>query len=97
MLPILLTTPQAPGYGAWCAPCGTPPVRLPGMASAGEPPDRINYALDEALTLLAALEDARDALIESGHLGVVMIVESEVRLLSRKLGFQDPEGGPDGR
>ncbi len=67
------------------------------MASAGEPPERIYYTLDEALTLLAALEDARDALIESGHLAVVASVESEVRLLSRKLGFEDPEGGPDGR
>jgi hypothetical protein len=67
------------------------------MASADEPPERIEYSLDEALTLLAALEDARDAMIESGHLAVVVSVESEVRLLSRKLGFQDPEGVPDGR
>jgi hypothetical protein len=33
-----------------------------------EPPDAVSYALEEALTLLAALEDARDALIDSGHL-----------------------------
>ncbi len=67
------------------------------MAALGDPPASVVYGLDEALTLLAALEDARDALIESGQLAVVVSVESEVRLLSRKLGFQDPEGGPDGR
>ena len=67
------------------------------VARAPEPPEEVQYRLDEALTLLAALEDARDALIESGHLAVVVSIESEVRLLSRKLGFQDPEGGSDGR
>jgi hypothetical protein len=60
-----------------------------------EPPAQIRYDLDEALTLLGALEDARDALIDSGHLAVVVSVETEVRALSRKLGFDDP-GGTDG-
>ena len=63
--------------------------------SAMEPPAEVWYALDEALTLLAALEDGRDALIESGHLAVVLSVEAEIRLVSRKLGFRDPEGGSD--
>ena len=50
----------------------------------------MTYDLDEALTLLAALEDARDALIESGHLAAVVAVEAEIRLLNRRLGFGDP-------
>jgi hypothetical protein len=59
------------------------------------PPDGVTYDLEEALTLLAALEDARDALIDSRHLSVVLTVENEIRLLSRRLGFVDPEGGTD--
>lgn len=62
-----------------------------------EPPNDISYSLEEALTLLAALEDARDALIESGHLAVVVIIDAEIRLLSRRLGFDDSNGGTDGR
>ena len=60
-----------------------------------EPPNEVHYSLDEALTLLAALEDARDALIDSRHLAVVVTVETEIRLLSRRLGFIEPEGGSD--
>ena len=55
------------------------------------------YHLDEALALLGAPEDARDALIDSGHLAVVVSVETEIRVLSRKLGFDDQAGGTDGR
>jgi hypothetical protein len=64
---------------------------------SAEPPRRVVYDLEEALGLLGALEDARDALIDSGHLAVVMSVETEIRTLSRKLGFDDPAGGSDGR
>ncbi len=64
---------------------------------AEEPPEQVGYELEEALRLLAALEDARDALIDSGHLAVVAVIESEIRTLSRKLGFSDPAGGSDGR
>jgi hypothetical protein len=62
-----------------------------------EPPRRVVYDLEEALGLLGALEDARDALIDSGHLAVVVSVETEIRTLSRKLGFDDPAGGSHGR
>ena len=62
-----------------------------------EPPRHVWYALDEALELLASLEDARDALLDSAHLVVVLELEREIRTLSRKLGFQDPEGDADGR
>ncbi|HEY7042246.1 MAG TPA: hypothetical protein VH419_01120 [Nocardioidaceae bacterium] len=66
-------------------------------ADLPEPPPAIRYSLDEALSLLAALEDGRDALIDSGHLAVVVSVEAEIRLLSRRLGFDDPEGDANGR
>jgi hypothetical protein len=62
---------------------------------ANESPERLHYELDEALTLLAALEDARDALIDSGHLAVVLAIEDEIRTLNRRLGFGDPSGGRD--
>ncbi len=61
---------------------------------ADEPPDEVHLTLDEALGLLAALEDARDALISSSYLAVVVTLEAEIRTLSRKLGFGEPEGGP---
>lgn len=60
-----------------------------------EPPDIVTYPLAEALQLLATLEDARDALIHSGHLATVVDVESEIRDLSHKLGFDEPRGGRD--
>jgi hypothetical protein len=60
-----------------------------------EPPREIWYSLDEALDLLATLEDARDALIESGHLSVVMPVETQIRELSRRLDFDSPQGDSD--
>ena len=66
-------------------------MTAPGGAS---PPDAVRYGLEEALTLLAALEDARDASTVSGHFPVVIAIETEIRLLSRKLGFDDPTGGP---
>jgi hypothetical protein len=71
-------------------------ARLPNV-SPDEPPQQVVYDVEEALGLLAALEDARDALIDSGHLAVVVAVETEIRALSRKLGFDDPAGGSDGR
>jgi hypothetical protein len=61
-----------------------------------EPPDEVVLSLDEALAILGALEDARGALIDSRQLAVVMSIESEIKVLSRRLGFDDPEGGSDG-
>ena len=60
-----------------------------------EPPRDVWFSLDEALELLATLEDARDALIESGHLSVVMPVETQIRKLSHRLDFDNPQGDPD--
>lgn len=60
-----------------------------------EPPESVVLTLDEALYLLAALEDARDHMIEGGHLVGVLPIEDQIRLISRRLGFDDPFGGPD--
>jgi hypothetical protein len=62
-----------------------------------EPPRHVWYDLDEALELLAVLEDARDALTDSGHLAVVVTLEAQIRTLSHRLDFDDPQGGPDAR
>ena len=58
-----------------------------------EPPGGVLYQLDEALDLLADLEDAWDALTAAGYLTVVLAIEAEIELLSRKLEFGEPEGG----
>jgi hypothetical protein len=44
------------------------------MSNPGErePPRHIWYTLEEALELLAVLEDARDSLIDAGHLTAVV-------------------------
>ncbi len=62
-----------------------------------DPPAGIQLSLDEALSLLADLEDARDALIGAHRLALVVTVEGQIRLLSLRLGFDDPEGGADVR
>jgi integrase len=45
--------------------------------------------------LLAALEDARDSLSDAGHLTTVVSIEAQVRVLSRRLDFDDRWGGND--
>lgn len=62
-----------------------------------QPPDRITYDLEEALELLAALEDALEVVATTNYLGVLAEVENEVSRLHRKLGFDHPSGGEDGR
>jgi hypothetical protein len=66
------------------------------MASA-DPPEEVRYDLEDSLDLLAALEDARDALTDSDRLAVVAQLEYQVAVLSRKLGFDHPPGGGNGR
>ena len=60
-----------------------------------EPPRHVWYELDEAQDLLADMEDARDALIEANQLSATMRIEEQIRRLSRKLGFDQWEGGAD--
>jgi hypothetical protein len=55
------------------------------------PPNRVSYNLEEALDLLAALEDVCMTLTETDHLTGVVTVEAQIRLLSHRLGFDDPE------
>ena len=60
-----------------------------------EPPTSVTYELEEALDLLAALEDARASLLDTQQFAGVLALEAQIQLLSRKLGFDD--GGADGR
>ncbi len=58
-----------------------------------EPPAHVEYDLEEALELLAALEDARDILSDSDHLSVLAQVEHQIGQLSRRLGFDQGGSG----
>jgi transcription initiation factor IIE alpha subunit len=58
-----------------------------------EPPDGVRYSLEEALELLAALEDGRDVLVDTDHLSVLAQVEHQIQQLNRRLGLD--QGGPD--
>ena len=59
-------------------------------------PPPVTYDFDEALDLLADLADARDALLASAHLTVVLAIEAEIELLLRKLRMAEPEGDENG-
>ena len=59
-----------------------------------EPPERVALELEEALDLLAALEDSRDVLFDTDHLSVLSLVEHQIQHLSRTLLID--EGGPGG-
>jgi hypothetical protein len=60
-----------------------------------DPPSVVRLSLDEGLGLLADLEDARDGLIQTNLLAVVVGLERNIQLLSHRLGFDDPEGDAD--
>src|SRR5664280_1522455 len=73
------------------APCThafSSPRFVGGAAVSGsrstEPPDAVGISLDEALELLAALEDSRDVLIGTDHLAVLAQVVHQIRLLSSR-------------
>ena len=51
------------------------------------PPAKVELDLGEALDLMAALEDARDVLIQSDHLAVLAQVEQQIERLSDKVSF----------
>jgi hypothetical protein len=61
-----------------------------------QPPGQVVYSLDEALDLLAALEDARDVVAETDHLAVLAEIEHQIVVLNRRLGFDDPRGDVNG-
>lgn len=60
-----------------------------------EPPAQVGYSLEEALELLAALEEAGEALRSTDHFAELSRVEHEVRRLNGKLGLGN-DGGRDG-
>lgn len=62
------------------------------MAGPSEPPREIWFTLDEALGLLAVLEDAREELAGGPALTLLMEVEAQVASLHHKLDLDD--GGP---
>jgi hypothetical protein len=65
------------------------------MDDRREPPRHIWYDLDEAVDLLAVLEDAQLTALEAGALSLVVVLEHQIELLHRKLDIGDP-GGVDG-
>ncbi len=67
---------------------------VPYQASLrGEPPHVVAFDLEEALNLLAALEDSWDTISNTDHFAVLSQVEHQIEILSRKLGLD--EGGFD--
>jgi hypothetical protein len=60
-----------------------------------EPPRHVWYDLDEAIDLLAVLEDAQLTALEGGALSLVLLIEHHIELLHRKLEIGD-SGGADG-
>ena len=81
------------------APSGSanPEGRIGGLSPGrpgGTPLGLEELEQEEALDLLAALEDSRDVLVDADHLAVLSQVEHQIQHLSRKLRID--EGGPDG-
>lgn len=65
------------------------------MDERREPPRHIWYELDEAIDLLAVLEDAQLTALDARALALVVVLERQIELLHRKLEIGDP-GGSDG-
>src|SRR5580692_4401546 len=74
--------------GLFFAP-GWPPASPRPFSGVSPPaeqtPQSVDFDLEEALSLLAALEDSRDVLIDTDHLAVLSQVEHQIQILSRKL------------
>ena len=66
------------------------------MDERREPPRHIWYDLDEAIELLAVLQDAQLTALDAGALALALVVvlEHEIELLHRKLEIGDA-GGAD--
>jgi hypothetical protein len=54
-------------------------------------------AVNQWVALARANKDALEVVAATDYLGVVVEVENEVARLHRKLGFDHPSGGEDGR
>jgi hypothetical protein len=89
----MLVRPAKSGFGDPRAqPVNDQDARV--MDDEPQPPAAISYALDEALDLLADLEDASRTMLEADLLAAVIILDHQIALLTRKLGFDDTEGEP---
>ena len=64
------------------------------MSGSEGPPEEIVLTIDEA-DLLSHLEDARSSLEEARMLSGALLIEEPIRLLNRKLGFDDPGDADD--
>lgn len=64
------------------------------MDDRREPPRQIWYDLEEAVELLAVLEDAKLTALDSGAPSLVVVLERQIALLHRKLEISD-EGETD--
>jgi hypothetical protein len=60
------------------------------------PPEFIILTIDEALELLGHLEDAHQSFLAHGLLSGAVLIDDQIRMPNRKLGFDDPEGQDDG-
>lgn len=60
------------------------------MSEPTGPPAQIVLTIDEALDLLSHLEDAKSSFEEAGMFAGAIVIEEPLRLLNRKLGFDDP-------
>lgn len=59
------------------------------MDERREPPRHVWYDLDEAIELLAVLEDAKLTALDAGAFALVILLEHQVELLHRKLEIDD--------
>lgn len=64
------------------------------MNERREPPRHVWYDLDEAIDLLAVLQDAQLTALDTGALSLVIMLEHQIELLHRKLDIGEP-GGTD--
>ena len=58
-------------------------------------PEQIVFTIDEALDLLSHLEDAHQSFLDQGLLSGAVLIDGQIRMLNRKLGFDDPGGRDD--
>lgn len=59
------------------------------MDERREPPRHIWYDLDEAIELLAVLQDAQLTALDGGALALVVVLEHQIEVLHRKLEIGD--------
>lgn len=66
------------------------------MSEPEGPPEFVVLSIEEALDLLGHPEDAHQSFPEQGLLSGAVLIDDQIRMLNRTLGFDDPEGRDDG-